>query len=116
MASIRSAEGNWPRIETVAGRLVERKGLLVAIGLGGGKDRVFGQLGRLAAELGRTRMCPFDQAQRTSVGSTRSVERLWLPDPPPDFGKVSPEPASYHVPGRIYRGLLTIAINWTLRR
>ena len=60
MTSIRSAEGNWPRIETVAGRLVERKGLLVAIGLGGGEDRVFDQLGRLAADLGRTRMCPFD--------------------------------------------------------
>jgi len=40
MTSIRSAEGHWPRIETVAGRLVERKGLLVAIGLGGGEISV----------------------------------------------------------------------------
>ena len=72
MTSIRSAEGHWPRIETVAGRLVERKGLLVAIGLGGGEDRVFDQLRRLAADLGRTRMCPFYQALRASVGSTEA--------------------------------------------
>jgi hypothetical protein len=73
MTSIRSAEGNWPRNETVAGRLVERKGLLVAIGLGAGEDRVFDRLRRLAADRGRTRMFPFDQALRAPVGSTEAI-------------------------------------------